>query len=79
MFADILVLSALEAKVQIISVYYKTPCSVPKQHTEWDNAYLQLNYPWVSTNLQAIQTAGCTMVTLDRLFTVICPLCVQEG
>ena len=79
MFADRLVLSALETKVQIISVYYKAPCSVPKQHTEWDTAYLQLKYPRVSTNLPAIQAAGCTMVTMDRLFTVKCSLCVQEG
>ena len=30
-------------------------------------------------SVPVIQTAGCTVVTLDNLFIVTCPVCVQEG
>jgi hypothetical protein len=65
-------------KVQIISVYYNALFSLLKQHTEWDNYYLQPNCPLVSTNLPAIQAAGCTVVTLDNLFIDTCPVGVEE-
>jgi hypothetical protein len=41
MFAGRLVLSELQAKGKIISVYYNTFFSLPKQHTYWDNYHLQ--------------------------------------
>jgi len=62
--------------VQTISVYYNVPSSVPKQHTEWTNHYLQIKYSWVGTKFPVIQTAGCTV---DNLFIVKCPVCVHEG
>jgi hypothetical protein len=52
MFADRLVLSALDTTVQIITVYYTAPSSVPKQHTEWDDDYLQSKSLSVSTQFQ---------------------------
>ena len=78
MFTDRHVLCALETKMQIISVYYKATCSVSKQHTEY-NDYLHLKYLKVSTNFAVIQTAGCTVATLDNVFIITCPVCVQEG
>jgi hypothetical protein len=36
----------------------KKPCSVPKQHTEWDNDYLQLKYPLVSTKFPVMQNGS---------------------
>jgi hypothetical protein len=78
MFADRLVLSELQTKVQIISVYYNTLFSVPQQHTDSNNYYLQPTCPLVSKNLPVIQVAGCTVVTLDNLFIVTGPVWVQE-
>jgi hypothetical protein len=78
MFANRLVLTEIETKVQIISVYYNTLFSLPKQHTDWDYYNLQPKCHLVSKNLPVIQVAGCTVVTLDNLFIVTCPVSVQE-
>jgi hypothetical protein len=72
MFAGRLVLSELQTNVKIISVYYNTLFSLPKQHTYWDNYHLQPKCTFVSKNLLVIQMAGFTVVSLHNPF-VTCP------
>jgi hypothetical protein len=71
-------LCALEKEVQLSSVCYNATCSIRKQHTDWDDNYVQTKSLLVSTDVRGIHVARCRLVSLDKLYIVTCPVLVQS-